>query len=104
MTDVNMTATQMQWQPKLIKLTQVGIPSIDEGQPTAVFINPQHITMICRSRVTYQVPGEEEKHQTLGTYINMVHATAHVQESPEVVAMLRDKALGFEAEGPKAVA
>ena len=105
-TESNITA--MQWRAPLIKLTQIGNPDVDGGQPTATYVSAEAIGQIRRLKgafVTYDsiVEGNRNFHPAVEcTEIHCCHYTMLVTESPETVAMLRDKAFGFEPPGLRA--
>lgn len=113
--DHDMNVTQMHWQPPLVKLTQVANPDHDEGKPTTCFINAQNITQINRAISSFSkinadgtVPSSTDKrefHPAQACTVVMVGASQGLQvtESPETVAMLRDRALGHEPPKPMKV-
>ena len=92
------TATQMVWRPKLIKLTMIGNPDWNKGEPSPCYLDPGVITSI--SKVVASFPIREDpskKHPDVEcTAVFFCHGTFHVLESPEEVAMLREKAYGQE--------
>lgn len=100
-----MDVTSMQWRPPLIRLTQIGNPDIDDGQPTPVFVDPNSISKISRTLGAFSRAGSAtEVHERVScTEVHCCHFHLLVTESPETVAMLRDKALGHEQK-PKPVA
>ena len=100
------TAVQMHWQPSLIKLTQIPNPDLDHGNPPPCFVAPQQIVAIHRGLTSFSkttngvVPPEGNREFHLAVPVTSVvlgYSLAYmVLESPETVAMLRDKALGHE--------
>lgn len=97
-----MSVSSMQWQPALIKLTTLD-PNVPPGEAGSCFIAPQLIIGIARATVQFnntQNP-EEKRPFSYGTYVSISpHMGYWVTESTEVVAMLRDRALGHEPPKP----
>lgn len=111
--DHDFTAVQMHWQPPLIKLTQLPNPDHDNGEPTSCYISPQQIILISRGVTSFSkknqdgsVPFEKREFYPAqeSTFVVIGHSLSlQVLETPEMVAMLRDKALGHQPPAPKAV-
>lgn len=109
--DHDMTVSQMHWQPALIRLTQIANPDCDEGKATPCFVNPQHITQISRGVTSFTktingvVPpeGMREYHPAQACTFVVISAGLGLQvvESPEQVALMRDRALGHEVKPKK---
>lgn len=111
MAEINHNVTSMLWRAPLLRLTCIANPDVNEGRPTNTFVPPEAIGQIRRMMGSYRThasltdvanppryhPGVECTEVHCGMY------TLLVTESPETVAMLRDRALGFEPGGPKAV-
>ena len=97
MADMDLTATQMVWQPAMIKLTQVGWPGLDDGKETSLFVNPAAISRINRVLSWQTLPDGTKSEPKSATEIHCCHYVCHVVESPETIAMLRDKSLGHES-------
>ena len=97
MADMDLTATQMMWQPPMIKLTQVGWPGVDDGKETPLFVNPAAISRINRVLSWQNNSDGSKSPEKAATEIHCCHYVCHVIESPETVAIMRDKALGHEA-------
>lgn len=82
------------WKSPLIKLTLVCNPSVNGNKPTICYIDPQLITHIYAA---------ESQFKDQCTVVAMCHGSMLVLESPNEVALLRDRMLGYEQK-PKAVA
>lgn len=91
----------------LIRLTQIGNPDHDGGKPTPIYIDPSCISYIRRTSGAF-VRGESKGRpdfdlhkRTDCTAVNL-HGSNEmlVEETPEVIAMLRDRAYGHNP-GPK---
>lgn len=114
MTGNDITATQMVWRAKLIRLTQIGLPELDNGRPTTYFIDPGLIIQIYRTVVKFKdkhtpagVPDgagilHEEFGQVPATAVVAIGGGLHVVESPEQVMQLRELAFGHKFQ-PKSV-
>ena len=100
MSDVEMGGfiTQQHWRPGFIRLSNIAIPHSAEAHD--VFVDPAAISMIGRATPTHKSPSGEETRGEETTFVHCCHYTLWVIESPAVVAMLRDRALGHE-HGPK---
>jgi hypothetical protein len=102
--------TQMLWRAPLLRLTQIPVPDLDEGQPTVVFVDPQQIGAVRRLNSGYAKkleagPAAREFHPMIAcTEVHCCHYTLLVVEMPEEVAMLRDRALGHEPPRPRSIA
>lgn len=90
-----MSVTNMMWQPQLVRLTFIPHPKLSGGKSTSCFIDPRHICVIKRTETTIESLGQEQTQYGEATLV-MINDRLylHVEESPETVAMLRDKALG----------
>lgn len=102
----DITAKQMYWKPELLQLTQISHPEIDGGVPTPCFLDPQSILSINRAKSSFSKADStgslREYHPQMDCTCVMTtygHALM-VTEAPNVIAMLRDKALGYQR-GPK---
>lgn len=111
--DHDFTAVQMYWKPPLVRLSQIPDVYLGDGTTTC-FVDAQQIVMINR-QVRYQSepPLDGKPHSGEGlkwrpgvpcTVVSLsVGVVLNVEETPEEVAMLRDKSLGHEPPKPKAV-
>lgn len=87
--------TQAIWQPALIKLTSVAMPTVPEGP---CFINPFLIDMITRGEVTHTHP-EYGSTKSPATYVSMGYQRGvWVTEQPEQIARMREEAFGHKPE------
>lgn len=82
--------TNMLWRPAMVRLTLVQNPSVDDGKETACYVDPSAIGGVWRAAL-------ECKDGTLVscTRVHCCHYEVVVTEMPEQVAMLRDRALGY---------
>ena len=94
---MDLTATQMVWQPPMIKLTQHGWDGLDDGKETILFVNPAVISRINRVLSWQNNPDGTKTEAKAVTEVHCCHYVCHVIEAPEIVAMMRDKALGHES-------
>lgn len=87
--------------PPLVKLTQIGgHPEIDGGAPTTAYVDPTIIALVVRGFGGFKMPGEKE------STVNTSHTCIWLQgghhllvlETPEVVALRRDRALNNEVQ------
>lgn len=104
--DHSFTATQMYWKPELIRLTQIVHPDMDGGEPTTCFLDPQSILSVNRTMSGFSKetgdahfydPNLRQYHPRVACTCVMTtygHSLM-VTESPETVALLRDKAMGY---------
>lgn len=91
------------WTPKLVELTQIGSPDIADGSPTKCFVDARTIGFICHSVGAFnkrnpETPGvvvERHPDQPCTTVWLNGGGPTHclVLESPEEVALRRDRAL-----------
>lgn len=102
-----MNAPTKFWAPRLVKLTAIGNPEVAGGAPQSTFIDPNLISLIYRSLsswVAQRVGGIRQ-----GKPFELIECTAvwlrqgppHnvlVLESPEEVALRRDRALEVPTE------
>ena len=102
---MDLTATQMVWRPKLIRLTMIGNPDYRNGEPSACYIDPGVITAIFQVPAAFQKRNKpEERHPDVEcTAVFYCHGTIHVLESPDEIARLREAAYGNEPTKFKAV-
>ena len=97
--------TNMMWRPALLQLTQIGNPDWDNGTPTVCFIDPSAITKLSRVVASFPTRADPtKKHPDVScTEVFYCHGALHVIESPEEIAMMRDKIFGHAPQKPKAV-
>ncbi len=82
--------------PNLIKLTMIACPDFAEGQPSAAYINPNHITSIIRSRGAFQKesnPGESYPRVECTSVILINGHQIMVLETPEIISSLHERAI-----------
>lgn len=97
--ETNITATQMMWQPKLLRLTYPARPDIENGTPTYCYVRADLIAIISRSWMEAVKVGNKDQMwpgvvcTTIGLQSGQY---LFVAEQPEAVAAMRDRALGFE--------
>lgn len=97
------------WRPPLLKLTLLPNPDVEDGEAQACFVAPELIQSIAvrvMSWATAATYGQRERayHPARPcTEVVCGSLMLLVTESPETVAMLRDRALGHEPLAPKAV-
>ena len=96
MSEQNINATQMMWQPPLLKLTQIGLDGVDDGIPTTLYINPALIQKISRAKMWFTKPDGTKSDAVMATELHCCHFVCHVSQDPEFVALMRDKALGHD--------
>ena len=102
---------QMQWRPKLIALTAIGNPGVDEGRATICYLHPDVIKLVVRGLSSWNrglgddgKPQEPPTHpQVECTVVWFDGGAVPVIEMPEEIARRRDEALGHERPKPKAV-
>ena len=93
--DIN--ATQMIWQPPLIKLTSSPHPDVDGGKSSNCYKNPQHITTIERKAIKHwKMDAKDESYppQLCTAVVVSSQLILYVTESPDQVAAKRNEALG----------
>ena len=88
--------TQMQWRPELLKLTQVGRPEVNNGEPVALYVDPTAIQKITIEEVYFNLPDGSKGPAVVCTSVFCCHFHCAVLESPEQVALMRDRALGYK--------
>lgn len=111
MNSIDQNVTAMQWRAPLLRLTCIPNPDVAGGLPTSTYVAPEQISQIRRVKSGYAVaeslllrPEERRFHaQVECTEVNCCHFILLVTESPDEIAMLRDKAFGFEPERLKAI-
>lgn len=94
--DIN--AQTMVWRPRLIKVTQVVQPELDDGKPTVAFINPECIDKISRMVIGWTKrdgTGQWPDQSVTGVSMHS-QGVLFIVESPEEVAKMRDQAFGYE--------
>ena len=99
MKDHDVTVNQMQWQPALLKLTYTPHPDVDDGEPTPCYVCPQWITGISRQAMKFgkvDAPSESYPAKTCTAVVISSSIIYYVIETPEQVALMRDRALGHE--------
>lgn len=97
----DMTVTQMQWQPPLLRLTHIGLADIDQGRDTICYVNPREITMLRRMDVkdpsSAYASSDATQPKIVATVVYLYGGTlVHVRESCDEVALARDRAFGIE--------
>lgn len=98
--DITGNMTQMMWRPKLIRVTQIGVPWVNGGKDTALFLNPEDIVAVGAARLKLEAFEREPERFVECTFVSTRHTSYNVTESPEKIASLRDASLGFEPEKP----
>lgn len=90
------TVTQMHWQPPLLKLTGVSHPNVDAGVASPLYIAPNQIIGVERKAIQSQDMVTGDKYPIVScTIVTISYSLAYqVSESPEKIALMRDKALG----------
>lgn len=103
--DMTGSITQMHWKPRLLRLTQIGNPDVDDGHPTSCYIDAQAITRISRVVAAFSMRADPQKRHpdVLCTEVFYCHGAVHVLETPEQIALMRDRALGHESGKPKSL-
>lgn len=104
--EVNQNVTAMQWRAPLVRLTCIGNPDVNGGEPTTTYVAAEQVGQIRRLKAgyrTYASMSEEgakpQFHPGVEcTEVNCCHFILLVTETPEMVAALRDRAFGFAAE------
>lgn len=99
MHDHDMNVTQMMWQPALLRFTAVPHPDMTEQGPHYVYIAAHLITGAERRPFRWsKLDSKEEQWPTqVGTSIMLASGGGYwVEELPETIALMRDKALGHE--------
>lgn len=97
MNDHDMNVTNMLWQPAMLPLTSIGHPEIDDGKPTQCFISPDNIAYMYRSKVKHApIESADDLHTFSNCTIVVFRVGGHlsVVETPQAIAVLRDRALG----------
>lgn len=97
-----MNVQQMLWKPALIKLTQAPYPDVDGNEPTACYVDPSAIVAVSRLMMKPKGHDGTDGEPRCVTFVNICHGHYYVTETPEQVAMARDRALGHESK-PRAV-
>lgn len=98
------SVTNVMWRPVLIRLTQIGNPDVDGGEPTAMYLDPATITRVSRVaggfRTVESVGAEKTLWHPLVSCTEVVASGlgCFVIESPEEVARLREVAYGTPSE------
>lgn len=102
-----MNVSQMQWQPKLLKLTLIANPDCLEGKPTPCYVNPQLISQIMcvcgavNRRFSQDRPPQEQWHPFIDCTLVRCYGLPDllVLEPAEAVALQRDRAMGHSPVG-----
>ena len=97
-------SNEMPWRAPLVRLTCIGNPDVNGGQPTSAYVTAENICQIRRLMASYQTyessikPScEMEYHPGVEcTEVNCGQYSLLVTEQPERVADLRNAALGIE--------
>lgn len=99
----------MTWRAPLIKLTQIGNPEHDAGQPTTIYIDPSCISYIRRTsgsfiKSEFRQGPDFQAHPRIDCTAVSLHGASEmlVLETPETIAAARDRAYGHN-HGPKPV-
>lgn len=90
--------TVMTWQPPPIRLTSAPHPDLNGGKSLPVFVDPKYIVGIEVQAFSYNKAEDPEKRWPQQVATRVVIGPSHfyfVQEPPEVVAALRDRAFGY---------
>lgn len=93
----DMTVQQKNWSPRMVKLTAIGNREVSHGEPTATYVDPYYIALAVRSIGSWNVmysQGRNEPTECTTVWLrDGCPANILVLESPEEVALLRDRAL-----------
>jgi len=92
--DISGNMTQMLWQPRLLRLTYVAHPLLNGGKASTCFVAPQHIILIRLTNTKLDDDPNASFDSTL--VVTDCKEFLHVTEAPDIVAMMRDRALGHE--------
>jgi hypothetical protein len=92
MSQQSVDVTNMTWRPALVALTLMPNPNVDNGVATRAFVDPSAISAVWRAQV--KVENEAQVDQQTYTIVHCCHYHVVVVETPEQVALLRDRALG----------
>jgi hypothetical protein len=87
--------TQMFWQPRMVRLTQIPMPPLDDGLPTCCYVNPAEIVLIYRARV--KEANRDDVPQIDATVVVTKYGHLSVTELPTTVALYRDAAMGHSS-------
>ena len=92
------TATQMMWRPRLMRLTQIVQPELDGGQPTTCYVNPDLISRINRTVISWGKRDGTGQWPDQSCTIVSLHGSEHVMvsETPEEIAKARDESYGYK--------
>jgi hypothetical protein len=82
---VDVVSTNRQWNPRLVMLTKVPHPGIEDGRPTILYIDPKLISCIERGQVIWKDQGVELPAVEC-TVVTFAGRYAQVLEAPEEVA------------------
>ncbi|MGH7807619.1 MAG: hypothetical protein ACRENT_05955 [Thermodesulfobacteriota bacterium] len=92
MNSIDMTATQMVWEPKLLKVTRIPSPGSDNEEPTTAYINARMVYGIHRTNASFS--DCKDKPDINCTIIHYANTYLHVIETPEQIAAQRDALFG----------
>ena len=103
-TTINTDAQIMAWRPELIRLTFIPLAGIEHNTPC--WLDPQAIMGIRKGWVVCKpVEGQNQPSGRVATCVMLYSGPdMHVEEEPDEIARLRNKAFGFEPPKPKSVA
>lgn len=97
MNEHDMNVTNMLWQPAMLELTAIAHPEVEGGVPTRCFVSPDNIAYMYRTKVK-QMPIENPDGPPVFSACTIVvfKVGGHiaVDEKPQAIAVLRDRALG----------
>ena len=97
MNEHDMSVTNMLWQPAMLALTAIAHPEIDSGVPTQCFVSPDNIAYMYRAKVKnvqIERPDDPPTFSLCTIVVFKVGGHISVEESPQAIAVLRDRALG----------
>ena len=97
MEPMNMNAQMMMWRPALIKLTQIGRPEVNNGEPVSLYVDPSAIQRITIEQTVFNLVDGTKSEPVVCTSVFCCHFHCAVLESPEQVALMRDQALGHQS-------
>ena len=84
--NLHFTGGVRQWRPRLIRVTKAPHPEINDGEPTAMFIDPTTIVCVERGVVEWQLANGVKAPIQEVSVITTYRAHCFVLESPETVA------------------
>lgn len=94
----DVTVQNKSWSPRMVKLTSIGNHEVNGGKPTATYVDPYCVALAVRSIGAWsvQIEGSEQNPRVECTIVWLRGggtANILVVETPEEVALLRDRAL-----------